>query len=231
MVANLINGIAIIIGSLLGISFKKFINKDISNRILNIIGVIILIFGFTGVFKAMITIEDGRLVSNYELILLTSLVLGSLIGELLKIDDRIDNFGIYLEKKLGKSNFSIGFINASLIFCIGAMAIVGSINAGLGDSNILYLKSIIDGVTALVLASTLGFGVVFASITVILYQGIFIILTLLVGDVFSSQFIDTFSMVGYAMIICIGINFTFNKQLKIGNLLPALLIVIIYNLF
>src|SRR5690606_33490389 len=105
------------------------------------------------------------------------------------------------------SHFALGFVTASLIFGVGAMAIVGSIKVGLGEPNILYLKALIDGVTAIILASTLGIGVLFSAFIIFFYQGLIIIIIFFLGDIFDSTFIDTFSMVGYVLVFFLGLNF------------------------
>ncbi|HHU56342.1 MAG TPA: DUF554 domain-containing protein [Acholeplasmataceae bacterium] len=231
MIANVVNFLAVLIGGSIGLILKKFIKKDLCDAILKVIGIAVIIFGIIGVITSSITIEGNSLKSNYELVLLFSLVIGTLIGELLNIDHTLNKFGNFIERKLNKSKFSLGFINASLIFCVGAMALVGSVKAGLGDSKVIYLKSLIDGITSIVLASTLGFGVLFASFSVLIYQGIITLIVLIIGDIFDTTFINTFSMVGYALVFCIGLNFIKEEKIKIANMLPSLLIVILYNIF
>ncbi|MBP6904206.1 MAG: DUF554 domain-containing protein [Bacilli bacterium] len=230
MVASLVNAIAILGGGFLGLLLKKIIKKEICDSILKAIGIVSLLFGIAGVLRTMFQInpETGAITTNYELILIVTLVLGTMIGELLKIDTHLENLGDAIEKKLGKGSFSLGFVSSTLVFCVGAMAIIGSVNAALGDPTTLYLKSVMDMVTALVLASTLGFGVLFAAIPVLLYQGGLTIAALFLGDFMSAEFIAVFSMVGYVMVACIGLNFLIKERIKVANMLPALILVILY---
>lgn len=230
MIANVINFAAIIVGSVIGMLFKKVIRKELCELLLKVIGVVIIIFSILGIIKAMVTIDNNLLTTNYELLLLISLVLGTIIGEILKIDNHITKFANYIERKVGRSHFALGFVTASLIFGVGAMAIVGSIKAGLGEPNILYLKALIDGVTAIILASTLGIGVLFSAFIIFFYQGLIIIIIFFLGDIFDSTFIDTFSMVGYALVFFLGLNFLRDEKIKVANMLPSLVIVILYNL-
>ncbi|HEY8444716.1 MAG TPA: DUF554 domain-containing protein [Bacilli bacterium] len=230
MIANVVNFLSIILGGSLGLILKKIIKKDMCDAILKVIGIVVMVFGIVGLLTSVITIDGNNIKSNYELLLLISLTVGTLIGELLKIDNRLNQFGKFIEQKFNKSHFAIGFINATLIFCVGAMAIIGSVNAGLGDPKIIYLKAIIDGITAIILASTLGFGVLFSSIFVLLYQGSITVIVITLGDIFDHEFINTFSMVGYALVLCIGLNFLRQEKLKIANMLPSLAIVILYNI-
>lgn len=230
MIASLINAIAILVGAFLGLLLKKIIKKEICDSVLKAIGIVVLLFGIAGVLKTMLQVntETGAITTSYELILIVTLAVGMMIGELLKIDTHLERLGDKIETKLGKGSFSVGFVSATLVFCVGAMAIIGSVNAALGDPNTLYLKSAIDMVTSLVLASTLGFGVLFAAIPVLLYQGSLTIAAIYLGNFMSVEFIAVFSMVGYAMVACIGFNFLGKERIKIANMIPALVLVILY---
>lgn len=230
MVASLVNAIAILGGATLGLLLKKIIKKEICDSVLKAIGIVVLLFGIAGVLKTMLQVnpETGAITTSYELILIVTLAVGMMIGELLKIDQHIEQLGDKIEAKMGKGSFSIGFVSATLVFCVGAMAIIGSVNAALGDPNTLYLKSAIDMVTSLVLASTLGFGVLFAAIPVLLYQGSLTIAAIYLGNFMSAEFVAVFSMVGYAMVACIGFNFLAKERIKIANMLPALILVVLY---
>ena len=172
MFAVIVNSLAIIVGTFIGLVFKKLINKEITQSILKVLGVVVIITGLIGVFKSMIIIDEGIIQSQLDLFLLIVVVVGIFIGEILKIDDRLHNFGKFIDNKIKFGKVSEGFINASIIFVVGA-SIVGSINAGLGDNSILYLKSALDGVTAIILATTLGIGVGFAFLPVLLFQELF----------------------------------------------------------
>ncbi|MFA6627317.1 MAG: DUF554 domain-containing protein [Bacilli bacterium] len=231
MLGNLVNVSAIIVGGFAGILCRKIFRKEILESVLKVVGIVVLIFGLIGVIKSMITIEAGTITSHGELLLLVAMVVGAFLGEWMRLDDHLLNVGKRIEKKINRGAFSKGFITASIIFCIGAMAIIGSVNAASGDHSILYLKAAIDGITAMILASTLGIGVVFSSIVVFLYQGSIVLLSWALGDFISLEFMNSFNAVGYTIIACIGLNFLQGEKLKIANLIPSLLIVIIYYLF
>ncbi|MDD3171706.1 MAG: DUF554 domain-containing protein [Bacilli bacterium] len=232
MLATVVNAIAVLVGASLGLLLKKIIKKEICDSVLKAIGIVVLLFGIAGVMRYMlhINVDTGEITTSNELILIITMAVGMMIGELLKIDHHLETFGNHLERKLGKSSFSVGFVSSTLVFCVGAMAIVGSVNAALGDSSVIYLKSAIDMVTAVVLASTLGFGVLFSAIPIILYQGGLTIGAYFLGNFMSDQFIAVFSMVGYAMVACIGLNFLIKERIKVANMLPALILVILYFL-
>lgn len=230
MLAVIVNCLLIIIGTSIGLVFRKLIKPELTNSILKVLGVVVVVMGFIGIIKSMVIIEDNILKSRFDLFLLIVIILGMFIGELLKIDNHINRFGKFIESKLKFGKISEGFISASLIFVVGAMSIIGSINAGLGDPSILYLKSALDGITSIVLATTLGIGVGLAFIPVLLYQGTITILTSVMGEFIVMDFIDAFNLVGYFMVLCIGLNFLIKDKIKVANLLPSLLLVVIYYL-
>lgn len=230
MLGTIVNVIAIVVGGMLGILFRKFIKKELLEAVLKVVGMVVLVFGLIGVLQSMIHIEGGLLKSEGELLLLVCLAVGTALGELLKIDDHLLHFGNNLEKRLNKGAFSEGFITASLIFCVGAMAIIGSISAATGNYQVLYLKAAIDGITAMILSSTLGIGVLFSGIIVFLYQGSITLLSTSLGSFMSDAFINSFNAVGYTIVGCIGLNFLREQKLKIANMIPSLFLVILYYL-
>ncbi len=220
MLGTVVNSIAIIIGGLFGLILRKGIREDSRNTLMDGIGLSVMIIGITSGIK-----------SENVLLLVVSIVLGSIVGEIIEIEDRLDALGNDLQKRLGKSDsqFSKSFVTASLIFCIGAMAVVGSIEAGIhGDYTTLYVKSILDGITSLLLSSTLGVGVLFAAIPVFIYQGIITILANSAVSLLTPEVIIEMSAVGGTLILAIGVNLLELKKIRIGNMLPGIIIPIIY---
>lgn len=234
MFGTLANAAAVIAGGLIGFFLKKGLKQEVLESIMKVMGIAIFIIGLNGVLVNMLTAgTDGTITDDGGMLLLVSLVLGTLVGELLKIEEKINNFGLYVEKKVKSDGFAKGFVSASIIFCVGSMGILGSINDGLtGDSSLLFIKSVLDGITALILASTMGIGVTFAFVPVLVYQGAISLFASSLSELLNSSanIISDFSMVGNAIIICIGINFIFGTKLKTANMLPAILVPILYNL-
>ena len=232
MFAFLVNALAVALGGILGLLLKKVIKKEICDSILKGIGIVVFIFGLAGVLRYMFVIDKDTLAisTQNDLLLIVTIVLGTLIGEIIKIDSHLEKFGIYIESKIVKSSFATGFISSTLVFCVGALAIIGSVNSGLGDPSVTYLKSMLDLVSSIVLASTLGFGVIFAAIPIIIYQGGITFLSYILGDFISAKFISGFSMVGYTLVACIGLNFIIKERIKVANMIPSLVLVIIYYL-
>ena len=231
---TIINALLILLGGIIGLVFKKAVSKEMEFSIHKATGVAVLIIGICGVLSAMLkTNANGSISSSGELILVVSLALGTFLGELLKLEDRLNKGCKWIESKCKMSNFSTGFITAAMIYCIGAMAIVGSINDGLlGDSSTLITKGIIDGITSVVLAASLGYGVLFSAIPVFIYQGGMTLLAGLLEDVLVGELLNNICMVGYALVMCIGINFLYNgdRKIKTVNMLPALLVPVVYEI-
>ncbi len=230
---TLINAALILLGGIIGLVFKKAVSKEMEFSIHKATGVAVLIIGICGVLSAMLKAEDGVISSSGELILVVSLALGTFIGELLKLEQRLNQGCKWIESKCKMSNFSTGFITATMIYCIGAMAIVGSINDGLlGDSSTLITKGIIDGITSVVLAASLGYGVLFSAIPILIYQGSMTLLAAQLENVLVGELLSNICMVGYALVMCIGINFltSDDKKIKTVNMLPALLVPVVYEI-
>lgn len=229
---TLINALLILVGGAIGLIFKKAVSKQMEFSIHKATGVAVLIIGICGVLSAMLkTNANGGVSSSGELILVVSLALGTFVGELLKLDERLNKGCKWIESKCKMSNFSTGFITSTMIYCIGAMAIVGAINDGLlGDSSTLITKGIIDGITSVVLAASLGYGVLFSAIPILVYQGGMTLLAGLLDKVLVGELLSNICMVGYALVMCIGINFLYNgdKQIKTVNMLPSLLVPVGY---
>ena len=232
---TIVNFGTIIVGGALGLILKRVLAKRITDTMMQGIGLAVMIIGVSGTLVAAFTIVEGRIISEHVLIMIISLALGALIGELLRIEDRLASFGSFCEKKLVKpdeeSTFAQGFVTATLVFCVGSMAIVGSIEDGINrNSDILVAKSIIDGITAMIFASTMGFGVLFSAITVGIYQGTVTLIAYFAGPFIGELVVMQMSLVGSILIMSIGMNMLKTSKIKVGNLLPAIFIPAIYQL-
>lgn len=220
MIGTIVNSIAIIVGAIIGVIIKKGIKDSYKTTIMDGIGLSVVVIGLMGAIK-----------SENIILVIASIVIGGVLGEFIGVERRLDNLGNSLQKKLGArdNNFSEGFVTASLIFCVGAMAIIGSLEAGIqGDYNTLFAKSIIDGITSIIFASTFGIGVAFSSIAVFIYQGIITIFANSVKGLLTPEVIREMSAVGGILIMAIGINVLELKKIKVGNLLPSVFIPVIY---
>ncbi|MDD7410680.1 DUF554 domain-containing protein [Fusobacterium gastrosuis] len=223
MLGNIVNTVAIIGGSILGNFFKKGLPLKIKD----------IIMSSMGLFLLTLAIKDAIKFNN-AIFTLTCLLLGAVIGEFLMIDDNLKRLGTYFEEKFSNndSNNDIvkGFTTTSIMFCVGAMAIVGSIKSGLtNDNEILLIKALLDGIFSLIFASKYGIGVLFSSIVVFLYQGSLYFLAFFIKNSLSENIIAEISTLGGIIMIGLAFNLLFDKNIKIGNMVPALFIPIIYN--
>lgn len=217
------NALAILLGGVVGLLFGHALPQKIKRTLIQGVGLVVLIIGASMALK-----------SQNTLIVIVSLVIGGIIGEIIDIELRLENLGKKLEKRISpkgaggqESNFTKGFVTTSLIFCVGAMAIMGSLESGLkGHHDILYAKSLLDGITALIFASSLGLGVVFSSLPVFVYQGLLTSAAALLQGVLSEAVIGEMSAVGGLLIVGIGLNILEIKQIKVGNLLPGIFVAI-----
>ncbi|MCL2857014.1 MAG: DUF554 domain-containing protein [Oscillospiraceae bacterium] len=231
MSGTLLNAAGIIVGSLLGVALKRRIPSGLADQVLKVLGIACGILGVTGIVSAMFAVDTGTgtLQASGGFLLLVSLVIGCVVGELIRIDDHLNAFGKRVENRFGASGFARGFVAASVIFPVGAMAILGSLQDGLrGDISVLLIKTGLDFTTSIILASTLGIGVLFSFVPLVLFQGS---VTLLAGALYpfvSAELLDLFSMVGYTIVLCIGVNFVAGSNMKVANFLPALAVPIVY---
>ena len=182
MGGTLVNAAAVVCGRLVGLLLKKGMKPSLEQAVHKALGVAVVILGLNGVISSMFTVSaDGTLSSSGELLLIVSLVAGTLAGELLQIDARLNRFSQKIERRVGAEGFAAAFVNGTLLFCVGAMTVVGAINDGLHhDPGVLYVKSMLDGISSIVFASSMGIGVLFSSFAVFLYQGTIAVLASLV---------------------------------------------------
>ena len=219
MFGILINTATVLLGSTIGLICKKGIPERLSNAVMTAIGLCTVAIGFTGIL-------DGE----NTLVLIISMVLGVLIGELLDIDGHVNRL---VERVAGKAagagkaaQISQGFITACLLFCIGAMTIVGSLNAGLrGDNEMLLTKSLLDFISSIMLAATLGIGVLFSAAFVLVFQGGIVLLAQFLAPVLSEACIAELTCAGSLMILALGLNIVGITKIKVINFLPSLVLV------
>ncbi|HHW58238.1 MAG TPA: DUF554 domain-containing protein [Clostridia bacterium] len=222
MVGTLVNAASIIVGSVMGTFLKIGIPERIKSTVMHAISLSVLIIGL-----------DSALKFKNLLLVIISLVIGGVLGELINIEKKLNDFGNMLERRLAKgdgSKISEGFVTASLVYCIGAMAIVGALKDGLqGDHSILFAKSILDGISSIIFSSTLGIGVMMSSISVCAYQGAITLCASMLQSILTSNVIADMSAVGGVLIIGISLNMLNITKIKVGNLLPCIFIPIIYE--
>jgi len=224
---TLINTVAIILGGVLGGLFGRFLKERHQDSLQKACGVSVLFIAIGGVLEGILTVENGSLVSGRAMLLVGSLALGALVGELINIEHWFERFGEWLKRKTGNSKdarFVDGFVTASLTVCIGAMAIVGAIEDGLtGDYSILLTKAILDLIIIMVMTCSLGKGCIFSAIPVFVLQGSVTALAVLIKPLMTEAALGNLSLVGNVLIFCVGVNLIWGKKVRVANLLPAIL--------
>ncbi len=221
MLGTIVNTIAIILGSLLGVSLRRGISDRYKETVIAAIGLAVLLIGL-----------KSALQTNDILLVIISLALGAIIGEMLHIEDHLESIGFWIGSRLGRTGEGVAqaFVTSSLVFCVGAMAIVGALESGLaGNHQTLFAKSIIDGVTAVIFSSTLGIGVIFSALAVFCYQGAITLTASYLKPFLTPAVVAQMSAVGGLLIVAIGLHILEIKKLRIGNMLPGLFIPLVYD--
>ncbi len=223
MIGTLINCAAIIAGSLLGLLLRRGMKDSIAKTVMQGVGMSVILIGITGAIKT----------SNTLLVIL-SMVIGGVIGAWIDIDVKMNRLGGWAQKKLTRSGdenntFAKGFVTASLVYCVGAMAVVGSLDSGIrGDHSTLIAKAALDGITAIIFSSSLGIGVMLSAVPVLIYQGAIALLGTAIAPLLSDVVVTEMSAVGGLLIMGIGVNMLLDTEIKVANLLPAIFIPFLY---
>ncbi|ABO51819.1 protein of unknown function DUF554 [Desulforamulus reducens MI-1] len=222
MTGTIVNAAAIIAGTALGLMFRKGISESINNTVMSGIGLAVALIGFKMALK-----------TENELIVILSLVLGGIMGELLNIEGWLARTGTYLESRVGgngQGEVAKAFVTTSLIYCVGAMGIMGALEDGItGNATTLYAKSLLDGTTAVVFTTTMGFGVVFSAIPVFIYQGAITLAASGIKEFLTPSMINEMTATGGLLIVGIASNILGIKPVKVGNLLPAILMALFFT--
>lgn len=223
MIGTLINCAAIIAGSLVGLLLRRGMKDSISKTVMQGVGMSVILIGVTGAIETQNT-----------LLVILSMVIGGALGAWIDIDSRMNRLGAWAQRKLTKGDdanntFAKGFVTASLVYCVGAMAVVGALDSGIrGDHSTLIAKAALDGITAIIFTSSLGIGVMLSAVPVLIYQGAIALLGTAVAPLLSDVVVTEMSAVGGLLIMGIGINMLLDSEIKVANLLPAILIPFLY---
>ena len=231
---TIINMAAIVAGGVIGMLGGKWLTERIQETLLRAMGVCVLVVGLAGTMEQMLTLQGGKLVSGGTMMLVVSMALGCLLGEALDLEGRMERFGLWLRKKSGSegdNRFLDAFVTATMTVCIGAMAIVGAVQDGIyGDYTILAAKALMDFVIILVMASSMGKGCLFSAIPVGVFQGSVTLLARLVEPLLTTGALSNLALVGSVLIFCVGLNLIWKNTIRVANLLPALVVAVVYAL-
>ena len=233
---TIINVLFIAAGGLAGILFGNRLKEKNRETLLLANAVAVLFIGISGTLQQMYHMaEDGSLESSGTMMMIASLALGAVLGEMIDLEDKIERFGEWLKKKSGNSGdegFVNAFVTASLTVCIGAMAIVGSIEDGAaGNHSILFAKAVLDLIIIMVMAASMGKGCIFSAIPVGLLQGSVTVLAVLIRPFITDQAMSNLSLVGSILIFCVGVNLFWGKKIRVANLLPSLVVAAVWAVF
>ena len=226
MIGTIVNTLAIVGGGFLGVLIKGEIPSKIQKTVMQGLSLAVMLIGF----KMAISLEG----SNGTILVIFSLVIGGIIGEIIDLEKKLNNFGDFLKKRFSDDDYFVqGFVQTSLIYCVGAMAIMGSIQDGLNnDPTLLFTKSLLDGTSSIVFAATYGIGVVFSALPVFIYQGFITILASFAQEILTDSMIMGMTATGGLLIFAIGLNIIEVTKIKVGNLLPALgVAIILFGIF
>ena len=222
MIGTLINAAAIILGTAIGLLARKGIPRRLQDTVVQGQGLCVMLIGLSSALKTGDTMA-----------MIICMVVGGLIGSAIDIERRLNQLGGFIERKVSpggaEGSIAKGFVTASLMYCVGAMAIVGSMDSGLrGDHSTLIAKSVLDGVTSIFFASTMGVGVSLSALAVLVYQGLIAILAMWIEPLLTQQIITEMGAVGGLLIVGIGLNMIYDKHIAVGNLLPAIFLPMAY---
>ncbi len=231
---TIVNVASVIAAGAIGVLVKGGIKERFQTTIMGVLGISTMFIGASGALQEMFSVDNGKISTQGTMLLVLSLIIGAVIGELFNIESRLEKVGEWLKEKIKAKNdnkFVDAFVNSTLVICIGAMAIVGSLQDGLtGDHSTLFVKAALDFPIILIFASTLGIGAIFSAIPLGLYQGAITLCAGLIAPYLSDNLISNLTLVGSAMIFAIGVNLAFGKKFKVGNILPGLLVPVIYEI-
>jgi len=217
---TIVNAIAIIAGSLAGLVFRKGIPARYNTTIMQSIGLAVVLVGLRSSFR-----------SDDLLLIIVCLALGSLLGEWVGIEARLKAMGDWFESRLAETGtgFARGFVTATLVYCVGSMAIVGAMESGLtGDHQTLFAKAVLDGITAVVFTATMGLGVMLSAVSVFIYQGLITGGALMLKPLLVPEVVNQMSAVGGLLIVGLGINLLEISRINVGNMLPAIFLPLVF---
>jgi uncharacterized membrane protein YqgA involved in biofilm formation len=212
--------VAIIAGSLVGLAFSRFIPKKNTDTLIHAAALAVILIGLKMAWK-----------TDEFIIVICSLTFGSVIGEVIEIEGSMNRLGKWLEKRFSKSqgNISKGFVTTSLLYCVGSLAIVGSLESGLtGNHDTLFAKSVLDGLASIIFSASLGLGVLFSAGSVFLYQGLITVSASFMKQFLTAEVITQMSAVGGLLIVAMGFNMLEMVKIKVGNILPAIFLPLVY---
>lgn len=228
---TIVNVSAIVFGGLIGLVFRKAIKERCQETIIKTLGFACMMMALGTVMAKMLVVTDTGIQTKGVMMMVISLALGAFFGEIIDLDSKFETFGAWLKVKSGNqgdTRFIDAFVTASLTVCVGAMAIIGSIQDGIeGDHNTLFTKAILDFIIIIMMTASMGKGCIFSAISVGVFQGFFTVCARLIAPIMTTAALDNISLVGNVLILCVGVNLVWPKTIRVANVLPALVFAVI----
>lgn len=230
---TVINMVVIVIGGFIGLMARNYLKARLLETLMAAMSVCILFIGFIGAIKESLAFVEGHFVANHIMMLVVTFIIGTVMGELLDLDKRLEQFGTWLKvksKNEGDGGFIEGFLTTSFTVCIGAMAIIGSIQDASGDPSILLAKAMMDGIVVMIMTTTMGKGCIYSAIPVGFVQGAVTLLAVFIAPWLTEQALSNISLTGSLMIFLVGVNLLWDKKIRIANMLPTLIVAALWAL-
>ena len=231
---TIINIILIILAGTFGCTFSSKMKEKMQETLFLITGIAVIFVGIAGAMEQMLMIENGRLIPRNIMMVICCLAIGAIVGEYFDLAGKINQFADYVKKKSNNGNdtkFIIAFVNTSCVVCIGAMAVIGAIKDGVsGDITVLAAKGVIDFILVSVMSASLGKGCMFSAIPVAIFQGSITLLAMMLNTVVPAVALENLSCVGSILIFCVGVNMVFERKMRVANVLPAVIIAVIWGM-
>lgn len=232
---TILNVVLLVAGGLVGLLFGSRLKQRIQETLLTATGIAVVFLGIGGAMSQMLKLAENGLTTSGSMMMIVSLAIGSVIGEILDIDGGVERFGQWLKIKshsTGDASFVDGFVTASCTVCIGAMAVVGSVQDGIsGDYTTLLAKGILDAIIICIMAASQGKGCVFSAIPVAIFQGTVTVIAMFAGSFLTQNALDNLSFVGSILIFCVGLNLIRDRRIRVANLLPAIVVAAAWGYF
>ncbi|MCQ2500811.1 MAG: DUF554 domain-containing protein [Lachnospiraceae bacterium] len=233
---TILNVVLIVVGGIAGIFTGRILTESLKDTLMKTSGVCVMFIGIAGTLSKMLVITaDGGISTRGTMLMIVSIAIGTVIGEFCRIEDGMEYFGVWLKQKTGNAKdkkFVDAFVTATLTVCIGAMAVVGSIQDGImGDYSILAAKAVLDLIIIMMMAASMGKGCAFSAIPVGIFQGTITVIAHFAGANVTDLTLDTLSFVGNILIFCVGVNLVWGKKIKVGSMLPALIVAVLMAKF
>ena len=231
---TIINIILIFLAGTFGCTFSSKMKEKMQETLFLITGIAVIFIGIAGAMEQMLMIENGRLIPRNIMMVICCLAIGAIVGEYFDLDGKMNQFADYVKKKSNNGNdtkFVVAFVNTSCVVCIGAMAVIGAIKDGIsGDITVLAAKGVIDFILVSVMSASLGKGCMFSAIPVAIFQGSITLLAMMLNTVVPAVALENLLCVGSILIFCVGVNMVFERKMRVANVLPAVIIAVIWGM-